>query len=315
MGKFRIEKLRGDLETETLDRVQTDPDLFFDEANKITDEMAEISLYLLQEEKWDFFMPVFMGLDRIQHFFWKYVDPAHPRHEENEYSTLVKDFYIKVDRITGDFVRCVDEDTAVMVVSDHGFCPVHTEVIVNNYLEEQRFLAAGSGGAAVEESRAISYGYGDIWLNVKGREPRGIINPGEEYETTRNQIIDQLREITVDGKRPVKDVRKREEMWWGKHLDEAPDLTVIFNVGYQAARRPEIVARNELKRYANDNPRWSGGHDGTHDPEDVPGIIGILGPGINAGRDIKVHLWDVAPTILSLMGIQVPADMDGKPFL
>jgi len=315
MGKFKIEQLRGDLETETLDRVQTDPDLFFDEANKITDEMAEIALYLLQEEKWDFFMPVFMGLDRIQHFFWKYIDPAHPKHEENEYSTLVKNFYTKVDKIAGEFTRCVDEDTMVMVLSDHGFCPVHTEVIVNNYLQEQGFLTTRPEGVAVEKSRAISYGYGDIWLNVKGREPKGIINPGEEYETTRNQIIDKLKEITIDGKRPVKDVRKREEIWWGKHLDEAPDLTVIFNVGYQAARRPEIVARNELKRYANDNPRWSGGHDGTHDPEDVPGIIGMLGPGINAGRDIKVHLWDVAPTILSLMGIQVPADMDGKPFL
>jgi len=313
--RFKTEKLRGDLETETLDRVETDPDLFFREANEITDEMAEICLYLLQEEEWDFFMPVFMGLDRIQHFFWKYVDPAHPRHEENEYSTSVKDFYIKVDKITGDFIKCVDEDTIVMVVSDHGFCPVHTEVIVNNYLEELGFLTARSEGVVVEESRAISYGYGDVWLNVKGREPKGMIIPGEEYEGTRDEIIENLKEITVDGRKPIKDIRKREEIWWGAYLNAAPDLTAIFNVGYQAARRPEIAAGNELKRYVNDNPRWSGGHDGTHDPEDVTGIIGMLGPGINAGKEMKVRLWDVAPTILSLMGIQVPMDMDGKPFL
>ncbi|MBS7270701.1 MAG: hypothetical protein KIH10_17920, partial [Candidatus Freyarchaeota archaeon] len=58
---------------------------------------------------------------------------------------------------------------------------------------------------------------------------------------------------------------------------------------------------------------WSGGHDGTHDPEDVPGIIGILGPGIPAGKEVKLHLWDVTTTILNLMNIPVPSDMDGKP--
>lgn len=68
-------------------------------------------------------------------------------------------------------------------------------------------------------------------------------------------------------------------MWWGGY--EAPDLTAVFNVGYQAARRPEMTAKDEFGRYVNDNPR-SEGHDGTHDPEDVMVIIGLLGPGIPA---------------------------------
>jgi len=311
--KFRVNKIAGDLETEILERVETDPDLFFERVNQITDKMAEISLYLLQQEEWDFFMPVFMGLDRIQHFFWKCVDPYHPKHEESKYSKFVKDFYTKIDKITGNFIKSVDEDTIVMLVSDHGFCPIHTEVIVNNYLEEQGFLSITSEKIDIEKSKAISYGYGDIWLNIKGREPKGIINPGEEYETTRNQIIECLKKITIEGKKPIKDIRKREELWWGLYLNEAPDLTIIFNIGYQAARRPEITSKNKLKRYVNDSPRWSGGHDGTHDPTDVPGIIGILGLGIPAGKEIKAHLWDIAPTILNLMNIPIPADMDGKP--
>ena len=312
--KFKTDKVRGDLETETLDRVETDPDLFFEKVNEITDEMAEISLYLLREEKWDFFMPVFMGLDRIQHFFWKYIDPTHPKHEESKYRKFVKDFYAKVNKITGDFIKSVDENTIVILVSDHGFCPVHTEVVVNNYLEEQGFLTIKSEKIDIEKSKAISYGYGDIWLNVKGREPKGIISPGEEYETTRNQIIECLKKITIDGKKPIKDIRKREELWWGPYLNEAPDLNIIFNIGYQAARRPEITSKNKLKRYVNDNPRWSGGHDGTHDPEDVPGILAMFGPGIQGGgKEIRAHLWDLAPTILSLMSIPIPNDMDGKP--
>lgn len=315
LKRFKTERIRGDLDIDTLDKAATDPDLFFERVNDITDEMADISLYLLREGGWDFFMSVFMGLDRIQHFFWKYVDPTHPEYVESEYGRSVRDFYIKVDKITGDFLKSVDDDTVVMVVSDHGFCPIHKEVIVNNYLEEGGFVTARSGNIALENSMAISYGYGDIWLNVRGREPKGMIGPGEEYESIRDQIIESLKGITIDGKRPIKDVRKREEVWWGPYVEYAPDLTIIFNVGYQAARRPEIAAKNELGRYVNDDPRWSGGHDGTHDPEDVMGFIGALGPSIPARDGVKVHLWDLAPTILKLMGVQIPADMDGKPFL
>jgi predicted AlkP superfamily phosphohydrolase/phosphomutase len=311
--RFGVDRLLCDVETETLERVESDPDLFFERVNQITDEMAEISLYLLQEENWDFFMVVFMGMDRIQHFFWRYVDKTHPRYEENKYSKLVKGFYIKADKIVNTFLNAVDEDILVMVISDHGFCPIHKEVIVNKYLEEQEFLATKSEKIDIEKSRAVSYGYGDIWLNVKGREPKGIIHLGKAYETTRNEIIEYLKTITIDGKIPIKDVKKREELWWGTYLNEAPDLNIIFNIGYQAARQPEITNKNKLKRYVNDNPRWSGGHDGAHDSIDVLGIIGIIGPGIPDGKEIKVHLWDVAPTILDIMKLPIPPDMDGKP--
>ncbi|MEM2980379.1 MAG: alkaline phosphatase family protein [Thermoproteota archaeon] len=309
---FKLDRLIGDVETEVLDRVGSDPDLFFERVNQITDEMADVSLSLFQEEACDFFMVVFMGMDRIQHFFWRYVDKNHPEYEENEYTKLVKDFYIKADKIIGRFLNLIEKDTVVMVVSDHGFCPIHKEVIVNNYLEELGFLETKNGMVDVERSRAVSYGYGDIWLNVEGREPNGFIKPGEEYEEIRNEIISRLKGLKVDGEIPFKHVRKREEIYWGTYLSEAPDLTIIFNMGWQAARRPEIAERNASGRYVNDHPRWSGGHDGTHDPNDVPGVLAVLGPGIINGRGVRVSLWDIAPTILSLMDVAVPGDMDGR---
>jgi predicted AlkP superfamily phosphohydrolase/phosphomutase len=313
--RFGVDRLTGDLDIDVLEKAQSDPELFFERVNRITDEMAEICLYLLQEEKWDFFMSVFMGLDRIHHFFWKYIDPSHPQFEENVFSRLVKDFYIKVDRIVSRFLKSVDENTVVMVLSDHGFCPIYREVIINNYLEEQGFLVTNVGKVDLEKSKAVSYGYGDIWLNVRGREPRGLLDLTKDYDSTRTEISGELKKIEVDGEKPIKDVKKREELWWGAYLNEAPDLNIIFNVGYQAARRPEITEKNKLKRYVNDNPRWSGGHDGTHDPSDVPGVIGVLGPSIHGGKEVQVHLWDVAPTILQLMKIPIPADMDGRPLL
>jgi len=311
--RFKVDKLIGDLDTETLGRVEGDPDLFFERVNQVTDEMAEISLYLLREEKWDFFIAVFMGMDRIQHFFWRHIDKTHPRYEESKYSKFVKDFYIKADKIVNNFLNSIDEDTLVIVISDHGFCPIQKEVIVNNYLEELGFLKTKNGKIDLEGSKAFSHGYGDMWLNVKGREPKGLIQLGEEYEITRNKIINRLNKVEINGESPFKNIAKREEIYWGNHLNEAPDLTIIFNTGWQAARRPEIVEKNESKRYVNDNPRWSGGHDGTHDPIDVPGILGILGPGIQGRKKIRAHLWDIAPTILNLMGVPTPNDMDGKP--
>jgi len=312
--KFGINRLTGDLEIDTLEKAQSDPELFFERVNQITDEMAEISLYLLQEERWDFFMSVFMGMDRIQHFFWKHIDPSHPKFEENAISRLFENFYIKADCIVGNFLKSVDKDTLVLVLSDHGFCQVSKEVIVNNYLEESGFLITNSKKINLEKSQAVSYGYGDVWLNVKGREPKGLIDPTENYEAVRTEISNQLKKIEIDGEKPIKNVKKREELWWGSYLKDAPDLTIIFNAGWQAARQPEITEKNQLKRYVNDNPRWSGGHDGTHDPLDVPGIIGVLEPNIKGGKQIKMELWDVAPTILNWMKVPVPSDMDGKPF-
>lgn len=312
-SKFGIEKLTGDLDIYTLDRVQSDPDLFFETVNSITDTMAEVGLYLIQEEEWDVFCIVFMGMDRIHHFFWKNLDPDHPKYEETTFSDQVRNFYVKADRIIGNFIEQANDETLVVLVSDHGFCPVHGEVIVNNYLEEAGHLRTKTGKIDLESSMAVSYGYGDIWLNVKGREPKGLVDPKMDYERVRAEIAVDLKKIEVDGVKPIKEVRKREELYWGTYLNRAPDLTAVFNTGWQAARQPEIAARNKEGRYVNENPKWSGGHDGTHDPADVPGILGLLGSRTTSSEQLRVPLWDVAPTILAWMHVPVPPDMDGKP--
>ena len=74
-----------------------------------------------------------------------------------------------------------------------------------------------------------------------------------------------------------------------------------------------VHEKNKAKRYVNDNPRWSGGHDGAHDPKDVPGILGLMGPAIQSGKEINIYLRDVAPTILELMEVPNPTHMDGEP--
>ncbi len=312
--KLDVDQIKGDLETEVLVRVKQDPDNFFKRIHDITDQQSKVSLFLLQEEKWDLFATVFMGTDRIQHFFWKYIDESHPEHEQSKYCEETKNYYKKMDGIISEFLEASPGNTTAIILSDHGFCPIQKEVLLNNYLQESGMLKIKDNKIDLRQSKAVSYGYGDIWLNLKGREPNGLISPGKDYEETREKIMHSLQKIKTDHKYPIKVIKKREQIYWGPYVNEAPDLLVFFNKGWQAARRPEIdTTKRPDKRYIIDNPKWSGGHDGAHDPKEVPGIFGILGSKTHCEKT-ECNLWDIAATILHLMNIQIPSDMDGKPF-
>jgi len=310
-SKFGVKRFVGDVEVKLLEKVKEEPDRFFERVDEITDLQTDISLFLLEEEKWDFFMTVFMGTDRIQHFFWKYVDEKHPGYEKNEFTEKVKRYYRKMDVIFSKFLKSIDlEETLFILLSDHGFCPVHSEVLVNCLLHKQGFLKGDvKGDIDVENSVAVAYEYGDIWLNLRGREPRGKIKP-EEYEAILQKIKESLEKIEVDGQKVVKYVATRN-VYWGPYVKEAPDLMILFNLGWQASRGKSKEYKTQ--KCIVKSEKWSGGHDGTHDPEDVLGVLALLGPGVSL--KVKVDLYDLAPTILKALGVPVPGYMDGTPLI
>lgn len=310
--KFNLDSVPGDVEPEKLTKATTNPHVLLDRIFEITQVLSDVGLYLIENEVWDLFITVFMGTDRLGHFFWKYIDNAHPTYIFNEFSKRALAYYKMIDSVLSKFLKTIPKETFVVLLSDHGFCPVTREVYLNNYLQDHGYIESKNGKISLENSRAVAYGYGDIWINVKGREPNGVIKKNGEYETVRNEIIQTLKAIKIEKEKPIQEVVKREEVYWGPYVSEASDLIAIFKPGWQSARRPEIINQKDPP-YINTNPLWSGGHDGTHHPRCVPGILGFLDANLIKSRaPFEANLWDLAPTILKAMNIPIPKDMDGK---
>jgi predicted AlkP superfamily phosphohydrolase/phosphomutase len=152
-----------------------------------------------------------------------------------------------------------------------------------------------------------------IWINLRGREPQGIVDPGEEYEALRDNLIDQLMDCRdlATGEPIVRAVRRKEEVYAGPHLYKGPDLAIEWNydiivkgLRYRDGAGQEIIIEEEADIVERR------GVSGDHRPE---GILVAAGPHIKPGREIKdAHIIDIAPTVLRLMGISAPAYMDGK---
>ncbi len=154
-------------------------------------------------------------------------------------------------------------------------------------------------------TRAYSIGYiGEVHINLRGREPQGIVEPGAEYERTRDEIISHLRELKLPDDSPlVEYIWKKEEIYSGAHLAEAPDILFL-------PRKLETIAFGDFEFGSNKIIEPSYGVSSSHR---MNGIFIASGAGVkNAGEFSGAQLIDLSPTILHLLGLPVPRDMDGR---
>jgi predicted AlkP superfamily phosphohydrolase/phosphomutase len=290
----------------------------------------------------DFSMVVFETPDRIQHFMWGHLEQAldeETQGGQGEITTCILNLYRKIDEIVGQLLSKLDDDSFVLVVSDHGFCGLYTYLHLNNWLEREgllsyarriglrrharglvstakRILPKGAVdrgrralGAAklIDWSRTRAYrGHPSeraIYINLRGREPHGVVEPGVEYERLRQQIktdLMQLRDPRNDNK-VVERVFLREEIYSGPYVDEAPDLLLEMGDNYHIGF--DISGSGVLE---DAKAKGLGAHEGT-------GILIARGPGIRQGENMdSASIVDVAPTALYAMGLAIPDDMDGR---
>jgi predicted AlkP superfamily phosphohydrolase/phosphomutase len=355
----RIPGYRLDVDAEALKGGNLDA--FRDDAFDLQRVQTDEALHLLTSEPWDLFWVMSHTLDKLQHFFWRYMDPAHPAHPgPGPYQHVIRDFHVAFDRALGQLLDAAPGDTTVVLLSDHGSAPLHDYFCVMNWLVDEGFLAmrreaavrrglarvgvdaktvvrglrrvglswlpqvvpqrlkgavpqALSSFAKVQQridwSRTRAYcpsapGSG-VWINLRGREPEGIVSPGADYERT----VDTLRERLLAYRHPrtgepvVTAVHRREDIYHGPHADGGPDLlvetarTVCMVEGL--GRRPIMPAGRGPEERTGNHAR--------------DGILVMHGPPVRSGVVLPtVAIEDVAPTVLYLLGLAIDPDMDGR---
>jgi len=287
---------------------------------------------------WDLFIVVFTGTDRTLHTFW------------NERDTIGLEFFKEVDRYLADLAGDLSEEVQVIVVSDHGFTTCDKVLRMNRWLEKEGYLKTrpmvrhgggidapgheqlppsirrGSrpdGGRyrglrslltkrkkAIDWSRTRAYCYGGlvagINIVVAGRDPGGIVKPGREYERLRAEIMAKLRQVTdpYTGQKVFREVVEKEKLWSGKFMDDLPDIVMML-ASEKYLFKTSVNKRRVIRRYV----RHRRGKKGWHARD---GLIIMKGSLIKRGATVAADLIDVAPTVVHLLGLSVPRDMDGR---
>jgi predicted AlkP superfamily phosphohydrolase/phosphomutase len=284
----------------------------------LADQHHKLVKHLMTSRPWDFFMHVDMGVDRIHHGFWKYSDPRHPLHEPgNRYEQAIHDYYVYLDGQIGEWLALLDDDTAVLVVSDHGAKPMVGGICFNEWLKQEGYLALEYQPAGVvplekcevdwSKTRAWGSGgyYARLFLNVKGREPEGVIDPAD-YEAVRDELAARIAAITDPQGNNIGSVAYKPQQIYREVNNIAPDLIVYF--GNLSWRSVGSLGLNRIYTFEND----TGPDDANHAQE---GLYIYQAPRAQAqGRGPRCHLMDVAPTILELLEVPVPVDMQGRSF-
>ncbi len=269
----------------------------------------------VKTKEWDFFIFVEMGVDRIHHAFWRYHDPNHRLFEKgHKFEFAIRDYYKYVDEQIGTVLALLPQRTQTWVVSDHGARTMHGAICVNEFFMQEGLLTLKEKPVKprklktsdIDWSKTVCWGeggyYSRIFMNVKGREPQGIIEPAD-YDKTRDMIKSKLEALGDEKGNPIGTKAHRPEDLYRTVNNVAPDLIVYF--GDLAWRSAGSVGMGALHVFEND----TGPDDANHAKN---GLFILNGPGIAPGYRKGTRIYDVAPTVLSALGIPVPEDMIGK---
>jgi predicted AlkP superfamily phosphohydrolase/phosphomutase len=312
--RAEIEGLVGPYRTDVRNFRSDDRDRILAETYEMTEQHFTVARHLLDTRPWDFFMMVEIGVDRIHHAFWRYLDPAHPRYEpEHRYRDVIRSYYQYVDEEIGQLLERFDDDTAVLVVSDHGAQAMEGAICINEWLVQEGYLVLHEYPAAstpfrdisVDWARTRAWGEGGYYcrlcLNVEGREPEGIV-PQSGYESLRLELIQRLESLPGPAGPIGTRVHRPEDLWLARR-NIPPDLVVYF--GNLAWRSNGSIGHGRYYTFEND----TGPDDANHSSH---GIFVGAGPGMRAERRDDLVIYDVAPTILALFGLPVVEGMRGE---
>jgi predicted AlkP superfamily phosphohydrolase/phosphomutase len=261
--------------------------------------------------------------DRIQHMFWRFREPDHPANQgrvHSGYERAIEEHYRRSDETIGKVLAWTDDETLVVVLSDHGFGTFRRGVNLNTWLHAQGLLVLNNGTRPGESgdffdhvdwtrTRAYALGLGGIYLNRQGREQNGVVS-AEESVALQKQIGEALAGLSDSQHNTVavRRVRARDDVYHGEFGGEAPDLLVDFARGYRASWGTAL-GETPAEVFEDNTRAWGGDH--IVDPELVPGVLFMNRPFHGDGA----RLLDLAPTILDAFGLPPEPTFEGKGLL
>ena len=237
-----------------------------------------------------------------------------PRDQRRE---VIPDLYERMDRLVGRVIKKIDDHTLLMVISDHGFKSFARCLNLNAWLHQNGYLALKDGktesGDWFEDvdwsrTRAYTMGLNGLYLNLKGREKQGIVEAGEA-EALKQEIKQKLTGLVdpASGAVGITGVFITGNVYRGPYMENAPDLLIGYGAGYRASW-DSVMGKVTAQVFEDNIKAWSGDH--CIDPRLVPGVLFSSHEFVEE----KPAIVDVAPTILKLFGLAVPAHFDGKPW-
>jgi predicted AlkP superfamily phosphohydrolase/phosphomutase len=335
VGGYPVNRIRWRLMSGQLERL-------LDEAIAVTEQRAKVLEYLVDYKDWDVLIQVFVGMDRLQHPLMHVLDSRHPRYDTDLARRLrskLRAFFQVIDDTLGSARQRIDQDTVLMVISDHGFRSVHKEIHVREILAKHGFLCARKRHIRVNrrvrktlrrvmpistktflsnkrrvgspkqmadliwaQTRAYTTARNSqgVHVNLSGREPKGIVARGAPYE----RLLKDIQESLCAERDPANGQTIIETVTRSDELFNGPWLNLAPDLLLVPAPGYAFArgATGHLQPY-----EWrSGDHD-------LHGIFVAAGPGLKRGAKVVcASLSDLAPTALYMTGIPITEDMDGK---
>lgn len=194
---------------------------------------------------WKIFMPTFTGTDRLMHFLFEAWED-----ECCKYHDYFLNYFCRVDAAIGDICSKMKDGDALVMLSDHGFEKLEKEIYVNYLLADKGFLSAkpnpNQGSLNIDSAtKAFALDPGRIYINQKGKYPAGSV-AGEDRESCLQDIIKLFSSLEADGRKVIKHIFRKEDIYQGSYSDNAPDLVLIAEKGFNlkgALTPKELVSK------------------------------------------------------------------------
>ena len=294
----------------------TQTQLVLDERKRLLD--AELRRFASEPERSLMFF-YFSSIDQRHHMLYREADPTDPLRSKDtadDLTNAMRDTYRQIDEQVGKVMSAVGENTAIVVMSDHGFSSFRRQVHLNRWLEQHGYLRLTDSfnrekyewlqGIDWSATRAFAIGLNSLYLNVRGREKRGIVSP-KLRAALAAKLAQELAGWTDDnGQKVITQVTLREQAYHGPFVAAAPDIIVGYAPGYRASW-DTTTGKVPSTLIAPNIDEWSGDH--CIDSRAVPGVL-------LSNRPLRARsggLADLTVSVLGYFGVAPGPGMTGKP--